>query len=226
MSYQSFCAALVHVAAKVARSSPELLDSCPFLSVSLDAAREGWRGWLSSQVVPACTGPANHRGICSPRPLAAAAREAPRGAPGCVARGPHTNTVWSAGLQPLFPAHRWPPPLPQEQTRAFVESILPRAQQVAPTLPTAKKAAASGAAAGPKPPAATGGIGPKEAAAKEAAARLPKLKRTKRKAAAGTAAGAGGGSPAGGEMSAVLEASREGSSLPVAAAGASVSRNG
>lgn len=33
LSYQSFCAALVHVAAKVARGSPDLLEACPFLSV-------------------------------------------------------------------------------------------------------------------------------------------------------------------------------------------------
>jgi hypothetical protein len=121
----------------------------------------------------------------------------------------------------LFPERLCPPPLPQEQTRAFVESILPRAQQVAPTVPTAKKTAAGGAAAGAQTPPAPGGMGAKEAAAKQAAARLPKLKKARSKAAA---AGAGGGGPAGGEMSAILEASREGSSLPVP--GASGSRGG
>lgn len=34
MSYNSFCAALVHVAAKLARGSQEALEACPFLSVS------------------------------------------------------------------------------------------------------------------------------------------------------------------------------------------------
>lgn len=34
MSYNSFCAALVHVAAKLAQGSQEALEACPFLSVS------------------------------------------------------------------------------------------------------------------------------------------------------------------------------------------------
>ena len=33
MSYQGFCAALVHVASHVAHSTPQLLDASPFLSV-------------------------------------------------------------------------------------------------------------------------------------------------------------------------------------------------
>lgn len=33
MEYQGFCAALVHVAAKLARGSQELQEACPFLSV-------------------------------------------------------------------------------------------------------------------------------------------------------------------------------------------------
>ena len=45
MSYQSFCAALVLVASKVARSSPETLEACPFLSVC-GAPRAAWRGLL------------------------------------------------------------------------------------------------------------------------------------------------------------------------------------
>ena len=37
MNYQSFCAALVHVASHVARSTPQLLDANPFLSVGAGA---------------------------------------------------------------------------------------------------------------------------------------------------------------------------------------------
>lgn len=75
-------------------------------------------------------------------------------------------------------------PLLQEQTRAFVE-------QCGKAAPLA------------------GGLGAKEAAAKEAAAKLPKLKKAK----AGSKAGASGGSsdPVGLEMPAIAEASREGS---------------
>jgi hypothetical protein len=72
MSYQSFCAALVHVASKVARSSPELLEACPFLSVSSDAAGQGWHAVCpAGRSQHACTGPA--AGRCSPPHLAAAA---------------------------------------------------------------------------------------------------------------------------------------------------------
>jgi hypothetical protein len=38
LSYQSFCAAVIHVAAKLARGSAEMLEGCPFLSVSLGAS--------------------------------------------------------------------------------------------------------------------------------------------------------------------------------------------
>lgn len=45
MSYQSFCAALVHVAAKLMRGSQEALEACPFLSVS---SVEGGLRWAAS----------------------------------------------------------------------------------------------------------------------------------------------------------------------------------
>lgn len=122
-----------------------------------------------------------------------------------------------AHFRPSSPHH-----LPQEQTRAFVESIVPKAQQVTPIAPAGKKGGAGSGSAS-----AAGGLGAKEAAAKEAAARLPKLKPGKLKGATGKAAAAVTGGPtaaarvgdSGGraaaaapaEMSAIAEASREGS---------------
>lgn len=113
----------------------------------------------------------------------------------------------------------------QEQTRAFVVSIVPKAQRVAPIVITTKKGGAASGGGGPKSPGSgpAGGLGAKEAAAKEAAAKLPKLK--KGRGADGTQAGgssggkaqpggsSGGGVSAQGEMSAIAEASREGSRL-------------
>ncbi|KAL4458961.1 hypothetical protein ABPG75_013826 [Micractinium tetrahymenae] len=137
MSFQAFCAALVHVAAKVARSSPEAMEACPFLS---------------------------------------------------------------------------------EQTRAFIEQVVPKAQRVAPLAVSSKKGAATTGGAGGKaaPAPSSGGLGAKDAAAKEAAAKLPKLKKAKASSSkAGGASGGGGGSPAGQEMAAIAEASREGSAAAV-----------
>lgn len=104
---------------------------------------------------------------------------------------------------------------------------MPKAQRVAPIVITTKKGGGAGSAAGPKSPTAgpAGGLGTKDAAAKEAAAKLPKLKKSK--APDGAPAGASSGSPgskaltggvsSGGraqaEMSAIAEASREGSRL-------------
>lgn len=46
LSYQAFCAALVHVAAKLARGSPELQEACPFLSVRAPAQAGAGAGAL------------------------------------------------------------------------------------------------------------------------------------------------------------------------------------
>lgn len=60
MSYQSFCAALVHVAAKLARGSQEALEACPFLSVSCGfeglgaGGEDSRRGCLHGQLAMSC----------------------------------------------------------------------------------------------------------------------------------------------------------------------------
>lgn len=112
----------------------------------------------------------------------------------------------------------------QEQTRAFVESIVPKAQRVAPIVITTKKGGATSGGGGPKSPGSSpaGGLGAKQAAAKEAAAKLPKLKKNRgadgvqARSSGGKAqpgGSSGGGGSAQGEMSAIAEASREGSRL-------------
>ena len=194
MSYQSFCAALVHVAAKLARGSLETLEACPFLSVS--------------------------RACLAARAAQAACRLLGGGLCGEVAcwQSRLLHDRWTMQVCNRYPRRALlcalpPTHPPQEQTRAFVDSILPRAQQVAPTAQAAftRKGAAGGAAAaaaGAKP---GGGMGAKEAAAKDAAAKLPKLKKARSRAEAPAAAGARAGSTARAEISTIAEASREGS---------------
>eukprot|EP00887_Chlorella_sp_A99_P006712 scaffold3.g6712.t1 len=144
LSFQGFCAALVHVAAKTARQSADALEACPFLSEQARGAGGG------------------ERARCD--------------------------------------------------VRAYVESIVPKAQRVAPLNAGGKKPAAAGAASGKPGATAAGGgaTGAKEAAAKQAAARLPKLK----KGAGGDKARPGSESSAakgGRGMEAISEASQEAS---------------
>ncbi len=211
MSYQSFCAALVHVAAKLARGSQEALEACPFLSVrcgygGLEAGgEESRRGCLHGQLAVSC--------IDAPPMPATSARRALQ-VPRILC---HSSST----------AHSFLLPDLQEQARAFVESIAPKAQRVSPIIITTKKGGASSSSAGPKSPGAGpgGSLGAKDAAAKEAAAKLPKLKKS-RGADSGAPAGGNGGSAGGkvqgngsdsgraqGEMSAIAEASREGSRI-------------
>ena len=91
----------------------------------------------------------------------------------------------------------------QEQTRSFIESIVPKAQRVAPIAQSNKKGGGAGSAS-PGKGSPAGGLGAKEAAAKEAAAKLEAKKSKKSKAKAATAV----------EMCAIAEASREGSGVP------------
>lgn len=99
------------------------------------------------------------------------------------------------------------PVLVQEQTRAFIELILPKAQRVLPLVLSSKKSVAVAGAGGSKA-APAGGLGAKEAAAKEAAAKLPRLKKGKGRGSGMAREGGAGGQ----EMSAISEASREGTS--------------
>ncbi|PSC76497.1 disulfide-isomerase like 2-2 [Micractinium conductrix] len=94
-------------------------------------------------------------------------------------------------------------PFLSEQTRSFIESIVPKAQRVAPIAQSNKKGGGAGSAS-PGKGSPAGGLGAKEAAAKEAAAKLEAKKSKKSKAKAATAV----------EMCAIAEASREGSGVP------------
>lgn len=211
LTYQAFCAALVHVAAKVARGSPDLLEACPFLSVS--AAAAGMRACACAVRVAS-----RARRLCSA--LAAWGRHTPAPAL-CTASAPLLPLI--LGLATASTLHAL-----QEQTRAFVESVVPKAQQVAPISPASKKgrdAGSTGGAGGARasPTAGGGGPGAKEAAAKEAAARLTKGGKHKaggsRASAAAAAAAGAAGADAVAVLSAITEASREASALPPAGGG-------
>lgn len=104
----------------------------------------------------------------------------------------------------------------QEQTRAFIEHVILKPQRVAPLTQSSKKGPAAAGGAGGTAPPLTSGLGAKEAATKEAAAKLPKLKK------ADASSKAGGGSTgtwrqhhAGQEMAVIKEASRKGSTAAV-----------
>lgn len=170
IEYQVFCAALVHVAAKLARGSAEALETCPYLSVGAGCLRA-----VSCPVGLSTLG-CMHR--ITVGPIASYLPSSP-------ARVPYTANRTANRTAP-----RCVNAAVQEQARAFISSVLlPKAQRVMPTAPRIirKKSTPGGASVAIKP---GGGMGPKEAAAKEAAAKL-KTKRAQRRPSAAAAAAAG-----------------------------------
>jgi hypothetical protein len=135
IEYQVFCAALVHVAAKLARGSAEALETCPFLSVGAGCLKA-----VSCPVGLSTLG-CMHRFTVGP-----IASYLPS-SPACV---PYTANRT---------APRCVNAAVQEQARAFIGAVLlPKAQRVVPTAPRMirKKNTPGGASVAIKP----GGHGP------------------------------------------------------------------
>lgn len=98
----------------------------------------------------------------------------------------------------------------QEQTRAFIEEIVPRCDRVTPLVGQTKRTTPGGAGAAVA--AAAAAAAAKQDKAREGGAnRLPKLKKIRSKAGARPAASSGAAAPGRGEIRRITEASKEGS---------------